>query len=179
MITLIAKFLAALNANSRPGEAAAGFACGIVLALIPASNLLWILLFILFFFMKLHLATMILTTAVFKLFIGIADPLVDMLGLWILEQPALEPAFTQAMNTPVLPFLRFNNTLVAGGLAAGIVLWVPFFFLGRVLILLYRRKVRDKIASSRLVKFFEKTPLLRKLSTAFRKAATVYQGWSA
>ncbi|MGC9311323.1 MAG: TIGR03546 family protein, partial [Sediminispirochaetaceae bacterium] len=120
MITLIAKFLAALNANSRPGEAAAGFACGILLALIPADNLLWILLFTVFFFLRLHLATMILTTVVFKLFIGAADPLIDALGLWILQLPRLEPLFTQAINTPVLPFLKFNNTLVMGGCAAGI-----------------------------------------------------------
>jgi len=178
MITLIAKFLAALNANSRPGEAASGFACGILLALVPAGNLLWIVLFTVFFFLRLHLATMILTTVVFKLFIGAADPLIDALGLWILQLPRLEPLFIQAINTPVLPYLRFNNTLVMGGCAAGILLWVPSFLIGRVLVILYRRKIRDRIASSRLVKFFEKTPLLRKLTMAVRKAGTVYQGWS-
>jgi uncharacterized protein (TIGR03546 family) len=178
MITLIAKILAALNANSRPGEAAAGFACGILLALVPADNLLWILLFTVFFFLRLHLATMILTTVVFKLFIGAADPIIDALGLWILQLPRLEPLFIRAINTPVLPFLKFNNTLVMGGCAAGILLWVPSFLVGRMLVLLYRRRIRDRLASSKLVKFFEKTPLLRKLTTAVRKAGAVYQGWS-
>ncbi len=178
MITLIAKFLAALNANSRPGEAASGFACGILLALVPADNLLWILLFTVFFFLRLHLATMILTTVIFKLFIGAADPLLDTLGLWILQMPQLEPFFTQAINTPILPFLKFNNTLVSGGLAAGILLWAPAFLTGRLLVILYRRSIRDRLASSKLVKFFEKTPLLRKLTMAVRKAGTVYQGWN-
>jgi hypothetical protein len=82
------------------------------------------------------------------------------------------------MNTPVLPFLRLDNSLVTGGLAAGIVLWVPFFFLGRLLIRFYRTTLRDRIASSRLARFFEKTPILKKLTAAARKAGQVYGGWT-
>jgi len=179
MISLIAKLIAALNANSRPGEVAAGFACGVLLALIPVGNLLWIGLFTFFFFFKLHLGTMVLTIAVFKVWIGVTDPLIDWLGLWILQRPALEALFTWVLNTPVLPFLRLNNSLVMGGFVSGFLLWTPSYFLGRILVLLYRRRIRDRIASSRLVRFFEKTPLLRKITKAVRKAAAVYEGWSA
>jgi len=179
MITLIAKFLAALNANSRPGEIAAGFACGIMLALIPAGNLLWIVLFIIFFFLKIHLGTMFLTIIIFKLFIGVMDPLIDTLGLLLLQQKSLEPFYIWAVNSPVLPFSRFNNSLVMGGFVSGVILWIPFFFIGRLLVGFYRRGVRDKIASSKLVRFFEKSPILRKLTKAMRKAGAVYEGWKA
>ncbi|MCF7928614.1 MAG: TIGR03546 family protein [Spirochaetales bacterium] len=179
MIGFIAKIIAALNANSRPGEIAAGFACGVLLALMPAGNLFWPVLFLLFFLLKLHVGTMILTLIVFKLWIGVADPLIDSLGLWILQQPALESFFIRAANTPVLPLLEFNNALVTGGLVSGLVLWIPLFLLGRYLVRTYRSGVREKIASSKLVRFFEKTPILRKLAIAVRKAGDVYKGLSA
>jgi hypothetical protein len=44
MIRGIAYLVVALNANTRPGEIAAGAACGVLLALIPGGNLLWIVL---------------------------------------------------------------------------------------------------------------------------------------
>ena len=178
MIALIAKIFAALNANRRPGEVAAAFACGMLLGILPAGNLLWVGLFVVFFFFKMHLATMLLTIAFFKVWIGLTDPLLDRLGLVILEQPALRPFFTSVMNTPVLPFLRIDNSLVTGGLAAGIVLWVPFFFLGLLIVRIYRTTLRDKIGSSRLARFFEKTPILKKLTAAARKAGRVYGGWT-
>ena len=179
MIALIAKIIAAFNANSRPGEIGAAFACGVLLALIPSGNLLWIVLFTIFFFFRLHLGTMMLTIIIFKLFIGAVDPLLDRLGLMILEAPALYPLFTEAMNTPVLPYLRFENTLVTGGFATGLILWVPLFFLGTLLVKGYRREVREKIAHSRLVKSFEKYPLLNKLIKAVRKSSALYRGWNS
>ncbi len=178
MITLLARFIAALNANSRPGEIGAAFACGVLLSLIPFGNLLWFGLFILFFFTKLHTGTLILTIVLFKLFIGLADPLTDAAGLWILTQPALEPYFTRAVNTPLLPLTEFNNSLVAGGLLIGAALWIPLFFLGRAAVGYYRTGIRDRIAASKLVKSFEKFPWLRKLSTAVRKSSALYRGWN-
>ncbi|MFW5711911.1 MAG: TIGR03546 family protein [Spirochaetota bacterium] len=178
MITLLARFIAALNANSRPGEIGAAFACGVLLALIPFGNLLWFGLFIPFFFIKLHSGSLILTIVLFKLFIGLTDPLTDAAGLWILNQPALEPYFTQAVNTPLLPLTGFNNSLVAGGLLIGAGLWIPLFFLGRTAVGYYRTGIRDRIAASKLVKSFEKLPCLRKLSTAVRKSTALYRGWN-
>jgi uncharacterized protein (TIGR03546 family) len=179
MIALLAKIIAAFNANSRPGEIGAAFACGVMLALIPSGNLLWIVLFMIFFFFRLHISTMILSILIFKLFIGLVDPLLDRLGLMILEAPALYPLFTEAVNTPVLPYLRFENSLVTGGFVAGVLLWLPLFFLGTLLVKSYRRGIREKIAESRLVKFFEKFPLVKKLIVAVRKSSIVYRGWSS
>jgi len=179
MITLVARFIAALNANSRPGEIAAGFACGILLALIPFGNLLWFLLFAVFFLLKLNAGTLLFTAALFKLFIGVLDPLVDSFGLSILTQPSLTPYLTSAINTPVLPLMEFNNSLVIGGLALGLLLWLPLFYGGRVAVKIYRKEIRDKLASSKLIKTFEKVPWIRKLTTAIQKSTAIYQGWSS
>lgn len=177
MIPLIAKLIAAFNANSRPGELAAGFSCGFLLALIPGGNVIWAVLFLIFFFLKLHLGTMIFTTVILKLAVGFADPLIDDFGVWILQQAALEPFFIAATNTPIAALSGFNNSLVAGGLITGIILWLPLFFFFKWLVKLYRDRIREKIASSKLVRSFEKVPWLNKLLKAVRTSTAVFEGW--
>ncbi len=179
MITLIAKFFAAINANSRPGEIGAGFACGVMLALIPFGNLLWFLLFIVFFLLRLHAGTMLLVTAVLKFFIGFTDPLLDTIGLWFLTHPSLYDAFTALYNTPFIPLTRFYNSLVTGGLLFGAVIWLPLFFLGKIAVVGYRNTVRDKIAESKLVKSIGRYPAVAKISAALRKVSGVYKSWSS
>jgi uncharacterized protein (TIGR03546 family) len=179
MITLVAKFFAALNANSRPGEIGAGLACGVILALIPFGNLLWFLLFIVFFLLRLHVGTMLLVTALFKLFIGFTDPLLDTIGVWVLTHPGLYDGFTALYNIPFVPLTRFYNSLVTGGLLFGIIVWLPLYFVGKIAVTGYRRSVRDKIAESRLVKSIGKYPIVAKLSAAVRKASGVYKSWSS
>jgi uncharacterized membrane protein len=56
-----------------------------------------------------------------------------------------------------------------GGLVAGIGLWVPVFLLFRWLVILYRRRLRDRIAGSRLVKALRRVPLVMKIGNAVRK----------
>jgi uncharacterized protein (TIGR03546 family) len=178
MLALVAKFFAALNANSRPGEIGAGVACGAILALVPFGNLSWFILFVVFFLLRLHVGTMLLVTAVLKLFIGAADPVVDSLGVWVLTHPALYESFTALYNTPFVPLTRFHNSLVTGGLVLGILLWIPLFFAGRFAVVGYRRSIRDRIADSKIVKSVGRYPIVAKLTAAVRRAQGLYGGWS-
>ncbi len=179
MLALVAKFFAAINANSRPGEIGAALACGIMLAMIPAGNLLWILLFIIFFLSKLHIGTMLLVIALGKLFVGLADPLIDAAGVRLLTHPALYDGFARLYAVPFVPLTNFSNSLVAGGVALGIILWIPLFFAGRFAVIGYRRSIRDKIADSKIVKGIGKYPIVAKLTAAVRKAGGIYSGWSS
>ena len=77
--------------------------------------------------------------------------------------------FARAYNLPLLPLSRFNNTVVMGGLIAGIVLWVPVFLVFRQLVIAYRRRLRDKIAGSRLVQSLRRVPLIATIGNAVRK----------
>jgi hypothetical protein len=46
---------------------------------------------------------------------------------------------------------------------------VPVFFLFRGLVILYRRRVREKIAGSRLVKALSRMPLIATIGSAVRR----------
>ena len=165
----IASLIVAINANNRAGEIAAGVSCAVLLALIPAGNLLWFALFVVTFLLKINIAGELLFLALFKLLAPLADGLLHRLGALILNQPALAGGFTAAYNLPVLPLSRFNNTVVMGGLIAGLLLWIPVFLLFRWLVILYRRSLRDKIAGSRLVKALGRIPIVATIGSAVRK----------
>lgn len=165
-IKWIANALAALNSNARKEQVAAGMACGALLALVPAGNLLWIGLFALTFFFKIHYGLQMIALAVLKLAAPLFAPALDAIGWAVLNAEALRPFFTALSEAPIAPLTRFNNTLVMGGLVAGLALWLPLFFAFRGLVALYRARLAPRIRASRLYKAFRKIPVVDKISSA-------------
>ena len=169
MLKYIAKLIVALNGNLGKGQIAAGFSWGLLLGLIPAGNVFWITLFVVSFFFKHHHASKLLVMALLKLVFAATAPIVDMVGWEVLHIEALQPLFTSLYNMPFVPFTKFNNTLVAGGLVCGIVLWLPVFILVSLLVPFYRNTLAPKIRENKLVKAIKNIPLVSKL----QKAVTV------
>lgn len=173
MIKAIAKALVALNSNVRREQIAAGFASGVLLALVPAGNLLWIVLFLLLFLVKANYGVQILAMGTLKLLVPLLSPVLDALGWAVLNAPPLVSVFTTLYNLPVVPLTRFNNTIVAGGFVAGVVLWTPLFFALRALVPVYRTRLAPRIAGSAAYKAFLKLPPVKALAGALAKAANV------
>lgn len=169
MIGFFAKVFVALNSNSRPGELASGLAFGFFLALLPGGNLLWAVLFIVAFFIKHNTGAFLVSLALFRFVTPLFDPLLDRLGGTVLEFPALQSLFTRLYNLPLLPYTSFNNSLVMGGFLLGLILWVPLFFLFRLLVGIYRTRLAPKIAGSRLVRGLKAIPLVSKFLGAVEK----------
>ncbi|MFO8042390.1 MAG: TIGR03546 family protein [Alkalispirochaeta sp.] len=174
IVTWIARLIASLNANRRPGEIAAGIAMGVWLALLPAGNLLWVALFLVTVFLKLNLAIELLILALLSPLAGLADGQLHLLGSAILMAEGLEGVFTGLYNLPLLPFTRFNNTVVMGALVAGAVLWIPIFFLGRILVRVYRRSVHPRLAESKIVKGIQRIPGVSRLISLTKRFQNVY-----
>jgi len=165
-IKWIARALAALNSNAKKEQIAAGMACGVLLALVPAGNLVWIALFALSFFFKIHYGLQMITLAAFKLAAPLFAPGLDALGLAVLRAGPLQPFFIALADAPVAPLTRFNNTIVMGGLVAGLALWIPLFFAFRALVALYRTRLAPRVSGSKAYKAFMKIPLVAKISKA-------------
>ena len=162
-----------LNSNKNEGEIAAGFSFGIMLAIVPGGNLLWIGLFIIGFFTRLNLLTAFVTMGLGKLLTVFIDPLLDSAGFYILNIKALKGFFTMLYNLPLVPYTAFNNSIVMGGLVVSVILAVPLWIVSRKLIVLYRKNVRDRIKNSRFGKFIMKLPLAGKLSGLISKYNTL------
>jgi len=162
----IIKFLVALNGNVKRTQLAAGIAWGILIGLVPISNVFGIVLFIVSFFFTHNHGSKILALAIIKICSPLIAPGIDVFGWQVLHIEALQPLFTQMYNMPFVPFTKFNNTLVAGGLVGGVILWFPVFMLFLVLIPIYREKLSPKIRNSKVVQFILKLPFVSLIEKA-------------
>jgi uncharacterized protein (TIGR03546 family) len=170
IIKWIIKTVTALNSNNRPGEVAAALTFGVLLAMLPSSNLIWVGILALTFFLKINFGAEMVMAAVLKPFAPLFDPFFDFFGYKILTIDALQPLYTKLSNMPVVPFSGFNNTAVVGTLALMTVLAVPIFFLFVFLLKLYREKVRDRFLSSKIIRKVSSLPIVSKVVWIFKKA---------
>lgn len=170
MIQVIAKLIVALNGNVKASQIAAGFSWGLLLALIPTGNLLWLALFLISFALKHHQATKLFVMLIVKLLFPLVVMPIDSLGWWILNLEVLRPYFITLSNIPFVPFTKFNNTLVMGGFCAGIGLFIPSFILMRLFVPLYRNTIAPKIRDNKLVQSLKKLPLISKIGGLIGKA---------
>ncbi len=173
IIRLVAKLLAVLNSNAKPFQVGAGIACGLLLALLPAANLFFAAAVLLVFLVRVHLGMTTLSFAAFSLVVPAFDRVLNELGRRLLTMPALQGVLEAAYATPIVPLTRFYNTLVAGSLLAGVVLWAPVAFLSVLLVNLYRKHVHARIVNSKIVKTIMATPLIQRIARAMRSVRRV------
>jgi len=168
MIKGIAKLILALNGNVSKTQIAAGFAWGILLGLVPAGNAFWIVLFLISFFFTHHHGGKIAALAIIKILYPLLAFQIDGVGWFVLHIDSLTSLFTKLYNMPFVPFTKFNNTLVMGGLVSGLILWLPIFFLFIALIPLYRNTLGPKIRNSKIVQAIVKFPLISAIDNAIK-----------
>jgi uncharacterized protein (TIGR03546 family) len=129
MIKFIVKSVAIRCRNVKRWQFAAGFAWGLLLALVPLGNFFWIVLLLISLFLRHSRLLSIAVMVIGKILLPFVVMPIDALGWAVLHIDVLQPFFTSLYNMPFVPFTKFYNTLVAGGLVSGIVLWLPAYLL--------------------------------------------------
>jgi uncharacterized protein (TIGR03546 family) len=157
-------FIKLLNSDTGTNQIASGIVAGMVLGFTPAFSVQTLFIFILLFFFRIQMGAAFLAAFFFAIPAYLLDPVFHQIGMKALEAEALRPLYIQMYNMPVIPFTRFNNSIVMGSGIFALILAIPLFFLTRLLIFQYREKFVAK---------FEKT--------AFWKAvqATSFYKWYA
>ncbi len=174
IINWVARVFVAVNSNKKTSQIALAISFAFILALVPKTNLFWVSLFILTFFLKLNQAVEMVFIAVFSLLLGFLDKFLDEIGYAILTIPSLGSFFTKLFNSPFFYLTKYYNSLVMGGLAVGLVLALPIYFLAKYLVDVYRDKVREKIANNKFIQAVVKQPLLAGLKSKFGSAVSFY-----
>lgn len=166
MFAYIKSFFSALNANAHPGDIAHAVSLGLLLAFMPKGNLLWAFLFLLTCFIRVHKGSFFIALVLFAFVVPLADPFIDWLGGAILSAPFLQTAYAGLYRVPFVGLTRFNNTMVTGSLALGLITYAPVYFLFRMLIDLYRKNARDRVVNSKFTKALKKLPLIKQIIEA-------------
>ncbi len=168
MFKYIKSFFTALNANAHPGDIAHAVSLGLLLALVPKGNLLWVLLFSVTLFMRVNKGAMFLSLILLSFVTPLGDALYDSLGYFLLTIKAAQPAYLALIDTPFVGLTRFNNTVVMGAFAAGIVAYAPVYLLFLALVKAYRAKLQPKIVNGKLYKAIVNLPIIKQIVEAPR-----------
>ena len=175
LLTALARIIAALNANRREGEIAWAVVLGIALALVPVGNIVWIVLFLFTFLVKVNLGIALLVFGLGTPPALLLDSSLDALGYRVLTADGLQEFLTGAYNAPLGPFLGIHNTSVIGGLLVSAVIAVPVYYLFRILVRYYRDTLRAKIVQSRIVRWWQRLPLASFIRRAANQAKSMYE----
>lgn len=149
---LLRQFVKGLTSDTDPKQIGWGIAIGFVIGLIPKGNLTAQLLLVLLMMLKVNIPFGLLAMFLVSFVNPLADKLTDPLGYALLTSEALAPLWTGLYNLPVVPWTDFNNTVLLGGLLAGLALLFPVYLAGRRFGVYYNDKFRDRVMNSKLVK---------------------------
>ena len=151
-VKFLAKIFSVLNSEESPRQIAAGFAIGAWIGLIPVGFLPSFMLFCCFL-INVNLATLALAAGIFKVVAFAVDPAANKLGYLLLARTdVLRPLWTRLYNLPIVPYTRFNNTIVMGSLVIGLVLLIPLYLAAGAGLKAYRARWRDQIRDSHFMK---------------------------
>lgn len=135
----------ALVADNSPNQMAAGLALGLMIGLVPKGNLLAIGLMLLMGAVRVNLGVGMLTAFCVSWLGLLIDPLTHQIGGTLLRHPALQAVWTDCYSLPVLPWTKFNNTVVLGSFVLGIGLFLPAFFISRPLFAKYTPDCAERL----------------------------------
>jgi len=154
-LKILKKIINLLQSDISPDQIAWGFALGAILGLVPGI-FMKSLLFIIIMIFRVNLSSAFLAVALFAI-IGLAiDPLLDKIGYVVLVNfDFLNSFYTWLYNLPIVPFTKFNNTVVMGSLITGIILIIPNGIIAKKMLLYYRQNYKDKVANLKIIKFID------------------------
>ena len=106
MIKALTTLIKSLSSNTNPGALAHAFCCGMLLGFLPKNNILWYILFILIFFMRIQRTVFSLSTLTFSLLSPLFDPFFHDIGFWILSLEKASPFYSFLLNIPFVAFTK-------------------------------------------------------------------------
>jgi len=150
-----------LNSETGQNQIAAGVAAGFILGMTPSLSLQSLLVFLCLFIFRIQIGMAFLAAFFFAFVAWMLDPVFHIVGAAILGAPAFQSLFTTLYNMPIVPFTRFNNTVVMGSGVIALALSPLVYFLSRNLVVKYRATVMAKLRQTRFWKAIQATSLYK------------------
>ena len=171
IISLPVKMIKLFESNVSPNEIAAGVCLGMFLGFVPLNGPMAVLLVLVFLFFKINRISTVITLPFFKVLYvlgvsGIADKIG---GYLLLEAKYLTHFWEWITWLPVIAYLDLNNTLIAGGLALSILLFIPVFLFARTFSDVLKKKYNQRLRTNSFVKWFKKLDIVQKIGTVIDK----------
>ncbi len=163
MINQVIRLARLLQSNTDPRQIALGAVLGLFFGFTPSDQTHLIILVLLFFFLKINRAAAMLVYPIAKL--------IYLLGLWkvadqtgyylLTASPVPQAAWSFVTHAPVLALLRFDHTLVLGGMALALAAGIPLFIGVMWAVYAYRASMAEKVGRWNLVKGLQGLSLVK------------------
>lgn len=159
-ITKFYSLIQALHSKDSPRQIALGFAIGTLAGWAPFNVLYSGFILFLLYMLNVNMGFGLLGTLIASILAFLLDPLAGLLGHWVLtDVPFLQPVWTFLFNVPIVPYTRFNNTVMLGSVLIALILFAPIYFGVRFGVKRYRASWHDKVEQWRLIKWIRNSRL--------------------
>ena len=150
-------FIKLLNSDTGNISLAMGMTCGFILGMTPVLSLHSLLIFLILFFFRIQIGAALVVAFFFKFAAFLLDPLFHFVGSQVLEMESLKGIFTQLYNMPLIPYTRFNNSIVMGSAVITFALSPFVFIVSQYLIVKYRETVVARFEKTKFWKAVQAT----------------------
>jgi uncharacterized protein (TIGR03546 family) len=135
MVSPFRRAAKSLVESNSPGQLAAGFTLGMIIGVMPKSNLIALSLCVLMFSLRCNKGLGLAAAVLFSCVAAWTDPFAHKLGLSVLCAPSMQASYASVFALPLGPWFGFHNTVVCGSFLMGLyaaypVYWVVKTFFG-------------------------------------------------
>lgn len=123
--------LTAIRGSHSPEQIAFGIALGMVIGLIPKDSLFAFSFGFLIFATSVNLLATSVSAFTFSWIGVLLDPVSHVVGRLILAYPGLQTTWLWLHELPIIPWTRFNNTVVMGSLVIGLLSMLPLYLVSK------------------------------------------------
>ncbi len=120
-------FRSTVKGFDTPHQLALGITLGMVIGWVPKDSLIPYALGVLALLTTANLLCIAIAAIAFSWISPLLDPFSHQLGVWVLTFAPLESTWSKLIQLPVVPWTRFENTVVTGSLGLGLLMAIPIY----------------------------------------------------
>lgn len=148
----IFKLIKLLNSETETNQIAMGLTLGFILGMSPLLSLQGLLVLLMILIFRIQAGAAFIAAFFFAFIAYLLDPVFHSIGKSILTMDSLKNIFTILYNMPIVPFTRFNNTIVMGSGVVSVVSTPFLFFIFVFIVKKYRVVVVEKFQNTKFWK---------------------------
>jgi uncharacterized protein (TIGR03546 family) len=162
MIQQVIRLIRLMHSETDPRQISMGFALGMIPGLTPFMSPHNILVLLALLFLRANISAAILSWAVFSLLAFALDPLFHHFGLFLLTGvDSLQGVWTSLYNAPLIPYTKFNNSVLMGSLIFSLLAFYPVYWGGGIMVVKYRETVMERLNRLKIVHVFKASSLYK------------------
>lgn len=151
LLHLLRRFLAAVHSGQQLWQLALGFTLGMMMGFPPFNVFYVFFIFFFVFILNVNMGMAFFGMLVFTFVSYFLDPVAHSLGYFLLMDVSwLTPVWTFLYHMPIVPYSNFYNSVMMGGMALSVLMFVPVFGTAYLLFFFYRRVVAKRLENTKL-----------------------------